>query len=38
MFEDELTPTRRQFPRIPAEDVVLIHRIGPHGRSASAVS
>jgi hypothetical protein len=29
MFEDELTPTRRQFPRIPAEDVVLIHRIGP---------
>jgi len=29
MFEDELTPTRRQFPRIPTEDVVLIHRIGP---------
>ena len=29
MFEDELTPTRRQFPRVPAEDVVLIHRIGP---------
>ena len=29
MFEDELTPTRRQFPRIPAEDIVLIHRIGP---------
>lgn len=29
MFEDELTPTRRQYPRIPAENVVLIHRIGP---------
>ena len=29
MFEDELTPTRRQFPRIPAENVVMIHRIGP---------
>ena len=29
MFEDELTPTRRQFPRVPAEDVVMIHRIGP---------
>ena len=29
MLEDELTPTRRQFPRIPAEDVVMIHRIGP---------
>ena len=29
MSEDELTPTRRQFPRIPTENVVLIHRIGP---------
>ncbi len=29
MFEDELTPTRRQFPRIPAESVVMIHRLGP---------
>jgi len=29
MLEDELTPTRRQFPRIPVEDVVMIHRIGP---------
>ena len=29
MFEDELTPTRRQYPRIPAENVVMIHRIGP---------
>jgi hypothetical protein len=29
MFEDELTPTRRQYPRIPSENVVLIHRIGP---------
>ena len=28
MFEDELTPTRRQYPRIPAESVVMIHRIG----------
>ena len=29
MFEDELTPTRRQYPRVPTENVVLIHRIGP---------
>jgi len=29
MYEDDLTPTRRQFPRVPAEDVVLIHRVGP---------
>jgi hypothetical protein len=29
MFEDELTPTRRQYPRIPAENLVMIHRIGP---------
>jgi len=29
MIEDELTPTRRQFPRIPSENVVMIHRIGP---------
>ena len=29
MLEDELTPTRRQFPRISAENVVMIHRIGP---------
>ena len=29
MLEDELTPSRRQFPRISAENVVMIHRIGP---------
>ncbi|MCG6949419.1 MAG: PilZ domain-containing protein [Acidobacteria bacterium] len=29
MLEDELTPTRRQFPRVPSEDVVMIHRLGP---------
>ena len=29
MFEDELTPTRRQYPRVPTENVVMIHRIGP---------
>jgi len=38
MIEDELTPTRRQFPRIPAENVVMIHRIGPaeHQKMATA--
>ncbi len=29
MLDDEPTPSRRQYPRIPSENVVMIHRIGP---------
>jgi hypothetical protein len=38
MLEDELTPTRRQFPRIPAENVVMIHRIGPADQEEHATA
>lgn len=38
MLEDELTPTRRQFPRIPTENVVLIHRIGPSEQQGEATA
>jgi hypothetical protein len=38
MFEDELTPTRRQFPRIPAENVVMIHRLGPTEQPETATA
>ncbi len=29
MLDDELIQSRRQYPRIPSENVVMIHRIGP---------
>jgi hypothetical protein len=38
MFEDELTPTRRQYPRIPAENVVMIHRIGEGEQSGEGTA
>ena len=38
MLEDELTPTRRQFPRIPTENVVLIHRMGPEEQREMATA
>jgi hypothetical protein len=38
MIEDELTPTRRQFPRIPTENVVLIHRMGPEEQREMATA
>ena len=38
MIEDELTPTRRQFPRIPSENVVMIHRIGPTEQKEKATA
>ena len=38
MFDDELTPTRRQYPRVPADNVVMIHRIGPADQEAMATT
>jgi hypothetical protein len=38
MLEDELTPTRRQYPRIPSENVVMIHRIGPAEQAEMATA
>jgi hypothetical protein len=38
MFEDELTPTRRQFPRIPTENLVMIHRLGPSEEPETATA
>jgi len=29
MLDEELTHSRRQYPRISSENVVMIHRIGP---------
>jgi hypothetical protein len=38
MLDDELTPLRRQYPRIPAENVVMIHRIGPAEQAEMATA
>ena len=38
MLEDELTPARRQYPRIPSENVVMIHRIGPAEQAEMATA
>jgi len=38
MHDDELSSSRRQYPRISSENVVMIHRIGPAEQAEMATA
>ena len=38
MLDDEVTASRRQYPRIRSENVVMIHRIGPAEQAEMATA